>query len=223
MQKIKQLPHHEAEKIAAGEVVERPANIVKELLENSIDAGAQNITVQLHDGGKERIRIQDDGYGMDPEDAQLCFSRHATSKVTSINDLEQITTFGFRGEALASISAVAQVTLQTREADTPHGTRVVTENSAIKESTVTACNPGTDIVIEKLFDAIPARKKFLKRRETEWRQVVQLIHAFCLAYPDIAFTLMHEEQQTLRCTPAKDLTERALQLWQQQHQDARSW
>src|SRR5436190_89116 len=162
MAKIKQLSAHEAQKIAAGEVVERPANIVKELVENSIDADATRVSIYIEDGGKQLIRIVDNGCGMDQTDAQICFDRHATSKITGVDELESINTFGFRGEALASIASVSQITLLTKEEHNLEGTKVVINANKIIEISSVACTTGTDISIHNLFSNIPARKKFLK-------------------------------------------------------------
>src|SRR3990172_943686 len=168
MPKIKQLSQHEAQKIAAGEVVERPANIVKELVENSIDAGATRISIYVEDGGKQLIRIIDNGCGMDATDAQKCFDRHATSKITRVDELESIDTFGFRGEALASVASVSKITLLTKEESSLEGTQVLMEANAIAHVNSVACATGTDISIHNLFFNVPARKKFLKSTQTEW-------------------------------------------------------
>lgn len=207
-QKIKHLPLDQAHKIAAGEVVERPANIVKELLENSLDAGATVISLYINDGGKELIRIVDNGSGMSPEDARVCFDKHATSKISSIDELESITTFGFRGEALASVAAIAQVTLITKEADTIEGIKLTVANSAIISEEPVAAQTGTDISVANLFYNVPARKKFLKKRETEWRHIQQLFQAFCLDYPHIHFKMYSEGKLLHNCPPMHELSER---------------
>ncbi len=206
--KIKHLPLDQAHKIAAGEVVERPANIVKELLENSIDAGATAISLYIQDGGKELIRIVDNGCGMSPEDAQVCFDKHATSKINSIDELESITTFGFRGEALASVAAIAQVTLITKEPETIEGVKLTVANSAILSQETIAAQTGTDIAVANLFYNVPARKKFLKKRETEWRHIHQLFQAFCLDYPHIHFKIYSEGKLLNNCPPMNELNER---------------
>jgi DNA mismatch repair protein MutL len=199
MSRIKQLSAQEAQKIAAGEVVERPANIVKELIENSIDAGATDITVYIKDGGKQLIRVIDNGHGMSIEDAHMCLKHHATSKITCVDDLFSIDTFGFRGEALSSISSVSKLTLITKTSETIAGiTLEVMGDNSIKEY-VTACNTGTDITIENLFYNVPARKKFLKTKETEWRAIVQLFQAFCLAYQHIQFKIFNDEKLVYNC------------------------
>lgn len=214
MAKIKQLPPHEAQKIAAGEVVERPANIVKELLENAIDAGATRITVYIEDGGKQLIRIVDNGCGMDAIDAQLCFDRHATSKITHVDELETITTFGFRGEALASIASVSKITLITKEEQALEGTQIVVNAHNIIEINSIACATGTDITIHDLFFNVPARKKFLKTTQTEWRAIQLLFNAFCFDYPHIHFFLFSEGKQVLNCPVSLDLKNRTLQIWE---------
>lgn len=216
MARIKQLSSAEAQKIAAGEVVERPANVVKELIENSLDAQATSISVYIKDGGKELIRIVDNGCGMSREDAHLCFAHHATSKITSVDDLDSISTFGFRGEALSSICAVSKVTLITKHADDQLGTRLELEQTqVISESEIPAPN-GTDITISDLFYNVPARKKFLKTRETEWRQIQLLMQAFCLDYQSIHFKLYHDDKLILNCAPTQDIMQRIAQLHDQQ-------
>jgi len=214
MAKIKQLSPHEAQKIAAGEVVERPANIVKELVENSIDAHATRISVYIEDGGKKLIRIVDNGSGMDFTDAQRCFDRHATSKITHVEDLESIQTFGFRGEALASIASVSTITLITKEQESIEGTKVTLNSGTITEINSVACATGTDISIHSLFDHIPARKKFLKATQTEWRAIQLLFNAFCFDYPHIHFLLFSENKQVLNCPVTTTMNNRALQLWE---------
>lgn len=215
MARIKVLSPSEAQKIAAGEVVERPVNVVKELIENALDAQATAITIYIKDGGKELIRVVDNGCGMDAEDAKNCFLHHATSKITSVHDLISVNTFGFRGEALSSISAVSKVTLLTREASALHGTRVQVEEGVVQETDVAACSAGTDITIADLFYNVPARKKFLRTRETEWRQIMMLFQAVCLDYISIHFKLISEDALILNCPPVKDRRDRIMQLWDQ--------
>jgi len=213
MPRIKKLPKHEAHKIAAGEVVERPSNIVKELLENAVDAGATKISLYIEDGGKKLIRILDNGCGMDREDARLCFEKHATSKISSIDELDAIQTFGFRGEALASVAAIAQVTLVTKQDGGNEGIFVEVEHSEIINEEVVPAPTGTDIAVRELFFNIPARKKFLKKKETEWRHIQQLFQAFCLDYPAIHFLLFSEGRNVLNCPPATTFADRCAQLW----------
>jgi DNA mismatch repair protein MutL len=214
MAKIKQLSPHEAQKIAAGEVVERPANIVKELVENSIDAGATRISIYTEDGGKNLIRIVDNGCGMDFTDAQRCFDRHATSKITCVNELESIDTFGFRGEALASIASVSQIILITKEENALEGTKVIINANTINEISSIACPTGTDITVHHLFTNVPARKKFLKTTQTEWRAIKLLFDAFCFDYPHIHFSLFSDNKQILNCPSITTLKNRALQVWE---------
>lgn len=215
MQKIKKLSTHEAQKIAAGEVVERPANVLKELLENAIDAQATKITIYVEDGGKSYIRIVDDGYGMSPEDAVLCFEQHATSKITSVDELTNIATFGFRGEALASIAAVSKITLITKEAAAQQGTKIIIEANEIITDEIIHANTGTDITVKDLFFNLPARKKFLKTRETEWHQIQQLFFAFCLSHLHINFKLYSENKLLYTCPKATNIQERCAQLFEQ--------
>ncbi len=212
MPKIHQLPIHEAQKIAAGQVIERPANAVKELLENALDAAATHIVIHIENGGKRLIRVIDNGHGMDREDAQLCFEKHATSKIHSIDELPFLTSFGFRGEALATIAAVASVTLKTKELGMLEGTLVTIENGTT-HVTSTSCNQGTDITVENLFYNVPARAKFIKKRETETRHIIQTIKAMSLAYPHIHLELFIEKRQLLNCPPQEDIIGRYAQLW----------
>lgn len=212
MAKIKQLSPHEAQKIAAGEVVERPANIVKELIENSIDAGATRISIYIEDAGKKLIRIVDNGCGMDTTDAQICFDRHATSKITHVDDLESINSFGFRGEALASIAAISQITLITKEEHALEGTCITLNPDCDIHAKTIACNTGTDLSVRNLFFNVPARKKFLKTTQTEWRAIQLLFNAFCFDYPHIHFSLFTENKQVNNCPATNNLKNRALQI-----------
>ena len=214
MPKIKQLSPHEAQKIAAGEVIERPANIVKELVENSIDAGATRITIYTEDGGKQLIRVVDNGCGMDIIDAQKCFDRHATSKITQVSELETIDTFGFRGEALASIASVSKIILLTKEEDSVEGIQITITANEIMATAAHACTTGTDIIITDLFFNIPARKKFLKTTQTEWNAIQLLFKAFCFDYPHIHFMLFSEGKQIHNCPISSDIKNRALQLFE---------
>lgn len=213
MSKIQRLSIHEIQKIAAGEVVDRPANVVKELIENSLDARATHIKICIRDGGKQLIRVIDNGCGMDHTDAKMCFEHHATSKISTLSDLDNIATYGFRGEALSSIASISRVTLISKELDAQCGIRLMLQDGNIIDESIVGTAAGTDISIEDIFYNIPARKKFLKTRETEWRHIVHLVHAYCLAYTSIHFELISEEQQVLNCPPAKDLHERVIQLW----------
>ncbi len=216
MQKIKKLPPHEAQKIAAGEVVERPANLLKELLENALDAGSSKISIYIKDGGKQLIRVVDNGCGMSPEDTKLCFEQHATSKITHVDQLQEILTFGFRGEALASIAAVGKTTLITKEKDAEFGTKLHVEQNNIKTNEAVSAVDGTDIRVADIFHNLPARQKFLKKRETEWRQIQQLFYALCLAHIHIDFKLYSEDKLLHNCPPTKDLAQRWQQLFDHQ-------
>ncbi|HET6490619.1 MAG TPA: DNA mismatch repair endonuclease MutL [Syntrophales bacterium] len=165
--RIAVLPEQVASKIAAGEVIERPSSIVKELLENALDAGATDITIELRGGGKEMIRIADNGAGIEPGDVPLAFERHATSKILTVDDLYDVRSFGFRGEALPSIAAVSRVELATRRRGDVAGTRIVVENGRILESEAVGCPEGTSIAVSRIFDSLPVRKKFLRQDATE--------------------------------------------------------
>ncbi len=213
MPRIKKLAPEEISKIAAGEVVERPANVVKELIENALDAQATEITVRIAQGGKQSIQIIDNGCGMDAEDARNCFEHHATSKLTSVLDLPQVNTFGFRGEALSSIAAVSQVTLVTKQPNSLEGIKLSLAAGVVTSQESTSCNIGSSITVQSLFFNIPARKKFLRSNETEWHQILQLFQSFALNYPEISWTLYHNDSLTHRCPPVSSLAERALQLW----------
>jgi DNA mismatch repair protein MutL len=213
MQKIKKLIASEAKKIAAGEVVERAANIVKELVENSIDSGATIISIWVNEAGKKLIRIVDNGSGMSNEDAIICFERHATSKISTIEDLEILSTFGFRGEALSSISSISKVSLITRSQECQNGTHVELEDGQIIKEEQASCSQGTDISIKDLFYNVPARLKFLKQNDTEWRQIVNLFQAFCISYKEIHFKLFHDDKLIYNCPATDDLKSKLVQLW----------
>ncbi len=212
MNKIKQLSDIEARKIAAGEVVERPANVLKELLENSLDAGATKIDIYLAEAGKKLIRIVDNGCGMSEADATLCFAHHATSKLTQVSDLQILNTYGFRGEALSSISAVSRVSLITRESDSEVGTKLELAAGELVSQVSIGCTVGTDLAIHDLFYNIPARLKFLKKTETEWRQMLTLFQAFALSHTQVHFRLFSDHKLLYNC-PAINLQDRLTQLW----------
>lgn len=181
--------------IAAGEVVQRPASVVKELMENAVDAGATDIKVVIADAGRTLIQVIDNGCGMTPDDAVLCFERHATSKLSSAEDLHHILTFGFRGEALASIAAVAEVTLRTRIASEEAGVEVLMAGSENKGTREVSCPVGTNIAVRNLFYNIPARRKFLKSDNVELRHIVEEFQRVALTRPDIAFSLTHNGRE----------------------------
>ena len=188
------LPDHIANQIAAGEVIQRPASAVKELLENAVDAGANEIKLIINDAGKALIQVIDNGKGMNPIDAQNAFARHATSKISSIEDLFQIRTMGFRGEALASIAAVAQVSLKTRQAQDELGTSVTIENSQVSETSPVACSVGTNISMKNLFFNVPARRNFLKSNSAELKHIIEEFTRVALAFPEIYFSLTNNGQ-----------------------------
>ena len=196
--KIHILSEHLISKIAAGEVVERPASVVKELVENSLDAGARKITIEIGAGGCQSIIVSDDGFGMSREDTELCIERHATSKMTDRGgDLFDIDTLGFRGEALASIAAASRMTIDTRLRDEEEGNRLVIEGGARRQFGATARDVGTSIAVRSLFFNTPARRKFLRHAETEARYVTQTVVQLASAYPEVAFQLKQEERTTI--------------------------
>ncbi|MCW5968041.1 MAG: DNA mismatch repair endonuclease MutL [Blastocatellales bacterium] len=213
MSKIRVLPDSLANKIAAGEVVERPASIVKELLENSIDARAARIEVTIESGGRRLIRVSDDGEGMTRDDAVLAFERHATSKIKSAEDLEAILTLGFRGEALASIASVAKVRLRTQTAEDMVGVEIEIAGGRMIDVRPTAFTRGAEFEIRDLFFNVPARRKFLKSEATESFHIANLVTHYALAYPHLSFTLINQNRESIRTTPAADLRERAYQLF----------
>jgi DNA mismatch repair protein MutL len=192
---ILQLAPDVAAKIAAGEVVERPASVVKELIENSIDAGASQIRVDLTNGGLQLIRVTDNGCGIPSDELQLALARHATSKVAQIDDLEHIRSLGFRGEALASIAAVAEVTMFSRHRDAEQGAQVSASNGHISEVSAAASPEGTTLNVRNLFSAVPARLKFLKSRNTEISHCHHMLEQYALAYPEIRFSVFSEGRQ----------------------------
>lgn len=192
------LPAEVAAKIAAGEVVERPASVVKELVENSIDAGATEIKIEVRKGGKRLIRVADNGCGIPAEEVELAFARHATSKISGVDDLARIRTLGFRGEALTSIAAVAQVTLLTRTTDEAMGTLIRVADSRVTHREGRGAPAGTVVTVENLFAAIPARRKFLRTDATERRHIDALVTRYALAYADRRFTLMHDGRLTFQ-------------------------
>lgn len=206
------LPDSIANQIAAGEVVQRPASVVKELLENSIDAGARNINLMVKEGGKGVIQVIDDGVGMSETDARLCFERHATSKIREAADLFNIRTMGFRGEALASIAAVAEVELRTRRAADEVGTEVSISASELVGQQPVACPAGTQISVKNLFFNIPARRKFLKGDSVELKHIITEFQRVALAYPEVAFSLSHNGSELYRL-PASGLKQRIIGLF----------
>lgn len=213
MTKIKALAPEEIKKIAAGQVVERPATVVKELVENSLDAGATEITLFLRDGGNTFIRVIDNGSGMSPADSTMACAAHATSKITHIDDLQTLTTYGFRGEALASIAAVSNFTLVTREQTNTLGTKLILNYGTVVQEQEVSCQTGTDISIAELFDNVPARKKFLKATETELRVINTLMQSFIIAHQQVHFKIFHNDILINNCPPVTDINTRFIQLW----------
>ncbi|MGZ6251146.1 MAG: DNA mismatch repair endonuclease MutL [Candidatus Chromulinivorax sp.] len=211
--KIKILPHDQAIKIAAGEVIERPVNIIKELVENSIDAQATKISIFIEQAGRTCIKIVDNGSGMSPIDIELSVVHHATSKLSSVDDLETIATFGFRGEALTSINAVSNLMIISKTQEDQTATCMQWNFGKLTKKEEVAHPLGTTITITNLFDNIPARQKFLKKDETEWRAIVNLFQAFCLDYQTIHFQLYHHDKLEFNCPATQDLLIRAAQLF----------
>lgn len=210
---IRILPSNIANMIAAGEVVQRPSSVVKELLENAVDAGAAQITVVITDAGRTLIQVIDDGIGMNPDEAVLCFERHATSKIREAEDLEDIRTFGFRGEALASIAAVSEVTMKTRREEDEIGCQVEFADSKHLATLETACPKGTNIAVRNIFYNIPARRKFLKSDNVEFRHIVEEFVRVALTRPDIAFTMSHNGKDIYVLRAAKSVKFRIQDLF----------
>jgi DNA mismatch repair protein MutL len=213
MSKIRVLSDQLANQIAAGEVVERPASVAKELVENAIDAGARRVHVEVEAGGRRLLRVMDDGEGMTRDDAVLAFERHATSKISSAADLNAIATLGFRGEALASIASVARVELVSKTEEAAAATRVLIEGGRMRDVKDAAHPRGTTITVRDLFFNVPARRKFLRSEATESFHLTNLVTHYALAHPEIAFTLTNNGRETLRAAPAQDLRERAYQIF----------
>ena len=216
MTRIRILPENVANKIAAGEVVERPASVVKELLENAIDAGARSIRVEAESGGKRMIRVIDDGTGMANDDALLAFERHATSKLRNADDLLSITTLGFRGEALPSIAAVSRLLLQTRAAEEEEGTRIEFAGGRLMNVKPEGLPAGTTISVADLFYCVPARRSFLKSETTELGHIASLVTHYALAHPDKQFVLKTPTQEIIHATAVGTMSERVYQLFGRQ-------
>ena len=212
MPQLRILPGNVANMIAAGEVVQRPASVVKELMENALDAGATKVSVLVTDAGRTLIRVIDDGCGMSPDDAVLCFERHATSKLASEEDLNHILTYGFRGEALASIAAVAEVTLRTRRPEDEIGCEVSFAASQHMSTREVAAPSGSDFPVRNLFYNVPARRKFLKSDSVEMRHIVEEFTRVALTRPDVSFELRHGEREVFSLKPAQSLKFRILAL-----------
>ena len=198
MSKIALLSQETIDKIAAGEVVERPSSVVKELVENAIDAGAKHITVEIQHGGTTFMRIVDDGCGMAPEEVPTAFLRHATSKITRKEDLDRIFTLGFRGEALASVAAVSKVSILTKRREDAYGTSFQIAGSVPGKTEQTGCPDGTTLIIRDLFYNVPVRQKFMKRDVTEANAVSQIVQKIALSHPEIAFRMIRDNRTEFR-------------------------
>lgn len=212
MAELKILPANIANMIAAGEVVQRPSSVVKELMENALDAGADSISVIITDSGRTLIQVIDNGCGMSADEAMLCFERHATSKIAAAEDLENITTFGFRGEALASIAAVAEVTLKTRRAGDEVGSEVVFANSQLVSQQEVSAPRGSSFAVRNIFYNVPARRKFLKSDNIEFKHIADEFVRVALTRPDVSFSLTHNGRDVYSLKPAKSLKFRIFDL-----------
>jgi DNA mismatch repair protein MutL len=213
MGRIRVLPDQVANQIAAGEVVERPASVIKELLENSLDAGASDLRIDVESGGRRLIRIVDDGCGMLRDDALLAFERHATSKLRDVKDLLSISTLGFRGEALPSIASVSRLLLETRSAEETTGTRIEIAGGKMLRCEEAALGCGTSITVRDLFYNVPARRKFLRTEQTELAHIASLVTHYSLAHPEKTFRLANGPSELLNVTPVVTLSERVYQVF----------
>src|SRR4029453_5795623 len=213
MSKINRLPPDLANQIAAGEVVERPASVVKELVENAIDAGARRLHIHVELGGKKQIRVEDDGEGMTPEDARLAIERHATSKLRRAEDLAAIVTLGFRGEALPSIASVSHFVLRTRARGQESGTEIRVNGGAGAWVAEAGGPEGTSVEVDDLFYNLPARRKFLKSDSAESAQVSRVVTQLALAYPEVGFVLTSAGRKVLECPPAMSQRDRLYQVY----------
>jgi DNA mismatch repair protein MutL len=211
--KINRLPSDLANQIAAGEVVERPASVVKELVENAIDAGARRLKIHVELGGKKQVRVEDDGEGMEPEDARLAIERHATSKIRRADDLAAILTLGFRGEALPSIASVSHFVMRTRARGRPSGTEIRVNGGAVASIVEIGAAEGTFVEVNDLFYNLPARRKFLKSDGAESAQVSRIVIQLALAYPEVGFTLTSAARTVLQAPPAASLRDRLFQVY----------
>src|SRR5277367_7068293 len=219
MSHIRILAENVANKIAAGEVVERPASVVKELLENALDAGARSIRIEVESGGKRMIRVIDDGSGMNHDDSLLAFERHATSKLRTADDLLSIATLGFRGEALPSIASISRLLLETRTPEDEQGTRIEFAGGKLVGVKPAGVPSGTSISVADIFYCVPARRKFLKSETTELGHIASLVTHYALAHPDCQFLLKTPTQEILNCTPVEKLSERVYQIFGRQALD----
>jgi DNA mismatch repair protein MutL len=213
MSSIRILSDRVANQIAAGEVIERPVAVVKELVENSIDAGATRIEVEFRNGGKSYIRIEDNGKGMSPDEAQLCLERHATSKIREASDLNEVCSFGFRGEALPSIASVSKFTLRTRSKEWDHGTEILINGGKMIEKKECGMPVGTVIEVAHLFNSVPARRKFLKTDPTETAHITYNCRLFAVAHPNVAFRVLENGRTVFQSPACEELRDRIAEIW----------
>jgi len=213
MNRIHLLPEHVANQIAAGEVIERPASVLKELLENSLDAGATQVDIQIGAGGRSLVSVTDNGCGMSKDDALLCLERHATSKLRDSDDLDRIASYGFRGEAIPSIASVSKFRLRTREHDAMAGTEIIIDGGKLRDVHEIGLAPGTQIEVRSLFYNLPARRKFLRTEPTESAHIRHVTLLAGLARPEVGFTLTMDEQPTQRWMPGEDLRQRLVSIF----------
>ncbi len=215
---IKLLPESIANQIAAGEVIQRPASVVKELMENSVDAQSASITLVIKNSGKTLIQVIDDGMGMSETDARMSFERHATSKIRSSEDLFRIDTKGFRGEALASIASIAEVEMKTRRQDSELGTHLIIRSSKVVSQDFCQANTGTSLSVKNLFFNVPARRKFLKSDATEYKYIVEEFHRIALSHPELSFRLIHNDNEVYNL-PKSNLKRRVLGIFRKTYED----
>jgi DNA mismatch repair protein MutL len=213
MNRIHLLPEQVANQIAAGEVIERPASVLKELLENSLDAGASQVDVQIGAGGRSLVSVTDNGFGMSKDDALLCLERHATSKLRNSDDLDRIASYGFRGEAIPSIASVSKFRLRSREHDSLAGTEIIIDGGKLRDVHEIGLAPGTQIEVRSLFFNLPARRKFLRTEATESAHIRHTMLLAGLARPDVGFTLQMDEQPPQRWMPGEDLRQRLVSIF----------
>jgi DNA mismatch repair protein MutL len=216
MAKVRILPDNVANQIAAGEVVERPAAVVKELLENALDAGATRVVVEFAHAGRSLIRVEDNGHGMSREDARAALERHATSKIADVADLDRLSTFGFRGEALPSIASVSRFTIQTRESGADAGTEISINAGKVLRERACGRPVGTRIDVERLFEPVPARRKFLKTDRTEAGHIISCVRLYALACPATSFTLIEDEREIFRSPECSSLADRVAEIYGRQ-------
>src|SRR5256885_10410502 len=213
MSRIRLLPETVASQVAAGEVIERPASVIKELVENSLDAGARKIDIFVRRGGISYVRVIDDGCGMDRDDALLSLERHATSKIRSVADLEAIGTLGFRGEALPSIASVSRFRLTTREKEAVAGTEIIVNGGKIDFVRDGGEAPGTQVEVRSLFYNLPARRKFLRSENTETRNIEHQLHLQAIGHSRVAFTFVRDERLVFQLPPTESLLDRLRDLY----------